>query len=1496
MKNVTYISAGAGSGKTYTLTTTLAELIAKDKNDPEHIEPEQVILTTFTVKAANEFKEKAKAELYKIGKYDEASRLDHALMGTIDSVASTLIKKYWYTIGLSPKQGVMDDNAKETYINQSIANIPSDDDLHFFTKFRKAFNIVDGDSKPDYNYWKAHLKNIVEKSISFDITDYSDSIEESLNVLKMLCNGVHIHLDNGERIAILEALHTEVEGCKESGKKNTTLNSIDDLQKHSRFKEDIEWFAEFGRILGGAPAVPKNSVPIPILEDAKQKAADLWRSQEVYDMQEKYIRTIFRLAKEWNEQYTQYKLNKRIVDFCDIEHYMHKLLQDKEVAAEIGRTYTHLFVDEFQDCSPIQVKIFMALADVVKKSYWVGDTKQAIYGFRASDTELTKAVADIISQSPESSGCQSKTLEESWRSVPSLVNACNKAFVEIFRPVFGDDTEKQVPLKSAMELHPEQFETKLSDRAPHPLRYLNITEKRSAKSTKLKVEDVAQYIKNVIENENVNPSDIAVLGRNGYNLDDVQSALTIIGVACDRETTLDKESKACQLMLALTTLTVNPNDDLAKAEIAYLTQDDMGIGSIIDSKLEYNSTPKEERSPWLGQAEMIKRVNALRPRVMYQGIGALMETLAVELDVKNIMERWQTPIEESMSDVKALIAAAKQYENRSSEMSESATPSGFVTFLDENDIKMPIQGNGVQLLTYHGAKGLEWKYVFLLLDESMEDDDVLRRDFYGIHHFHPSVPTADNLHPQMSIRLLPWIFGSAKKVPDSLSQILFPSQQYDNLHTHCIKESARLLYVGMTRASEVLVLVPWLAKKELNWFKRSGLTSAENVENGDVLGIGVTFKVVEADFPEQEEVYEEPEPKEYRHLDYHSDTPSDAGLRTVAPSGLEGKSNDVSVVYRSEQFITINSGKMHGRNYSEVGDCIHNVYAAIEQLDKSEVEQLVCSHNMDEVLPNADEIIRAWNNLQSYLHNEFGEPQAVYHERPFRSLQENGSVVIGSIDYVYKTPKGSILIDFKTFPQIEAVTDPTSAHFAGMYAGQLDAYTDALEAAGENVIKRYIYYPVSGMLVEIGRAVQIPKIVMNANIYCFDATDSFDLNKMIESAAKTLDKVIMCIEHDPDEEEIQNTTMYIKGESTQGIQTILLKTGMFTINLPYLASRTDVELAFTLMREAKKIRPNLNIYDSDENYLADLSEDNELETYYYRLDNMANIIESQDNHIGVCGIMHEFHIFPKYIKEQMPDSEPQDWTYKAFEDFIDIQWNYEDYEILSRANIKAPDEEEFTARILANNKGFAGVCQKVVLYYEKETKIVPIDDFFDAVKNNKYVKRLDYSQFVIDTMPEDMWKELYDSFDVEPIRSPKTYLLRWNPTISSFKLDEYQDIQSKYPNGFSGLNWSIYEWEEAHEGDRFFMLRTGDDLAGIVFNGVFTSEPYTGEDWAGKGKQRYYMDMDCYDCVPADQKPPIDVELLEKEIPEIDWRKGHSGQLLTEETAKKLEKLWNEMM
>ena len=93
--------------------------------------------------------------------------------------------------------------------------------------------------------------------------------------------------------------------------------------------------------------------------------------------------------------------------------------------------------------------------------------------------------------------------------------------------------------------------------------------------------------------------------------------------------------------------------------------------------------------------------------------------------------------------------------------------------------------------------------------------------------------------------------------------------------------------------------------------------------------------------------------------------------------------------------------------------------------------------------------------------------QATHHERPFRH-ERDGQIITGSIDLVWQTDQGSIIVDYKTCPMgPKAILDTQSEHYAAWYSGQLDAYQDALRAAGEKVLKRYLYYPVSGLLVAI---------------------------------------------------------------------------------------------------------------------------------------------------------------------------------------------------------------------------------------------------------------------------------------------------------------------------------------------------------------------------------------------------------------------------------------------
>lgn len=138
-----------------------------------------------------------------------------------------------------------------------------------------------------------------------------------------------------------------------------------------------------------------------------------------------------------------------------------------------------------------------------------------------------------------------------------------------------------------------------------------------------------------------------------------------------------------------------------------------------------------------------------------------------------------------------------------------------------------------------------------------------------------------------------------------------------------------------------------------------------------------------------------------------------------------------------------------------------------------------------------------------------------------------------------------------------------------------------------------------------------------------------------------------------------------------------------------------------------------------------------------------------------------------------------------------------------------------------------------------------------------------------------------------------TFLMRWNPEISNFKLNDYKELISQSA-GYVSLNWSIHDWFNARVGDKVYMLRTGIDYpkSGLILKGTITSNPELGEDWAGQGKARYYVDFVCDDCVGTMESPIILTTELEATIPSIDWRQGHSGELLSGEQTELLDELW----
>jgi len=87
-----------------------------------------------------------------------------------------------------------------------------------------------------------------------------------------------------------------------------------------------------------------------------------------------------------------------LIDFIDQEELLLRLLEKPEVTALLAGEIDLLLSNEFQDTSPIQLALFVRLAALARKAVWVGDVKQAIYGFRGCDPALMSAVVKTMEQ------------------------------------------------------------------------------------------------------------------------------------------------------------------------------------------------------------------------------------------------------------------------------------------------------------------------------------------------------------------------------------------------------------------------------------------------------------------------------------------------------------------------------------------------------------------------------------------------------------------------------------------------------------------------------------------------------------------------------------------------------------------------------------------------------------------------------------------------------------------------------------------------------------------------------------------------------------------------------------------------------------------------------------------------------------------------------------------------------------------------------------------
>ena len=1039
MKNVKYISASAGSGKTYSLTLALTNAI---KN--KEVEPENVILTTFTKAAASEFKEKAKAMLYENGMVSEADRLDQALIGTIHSVAESLILKYWYVLGLSPKINPIAEEDLDFYRNQSLVNLLKEEDLAFLNQFAEDFNItIFKTRKIDYDFWKGDLSKILEYAKNYQIKDFKPSIAYSKEMTRSLVHGGHHIKVNFDLLEDILNQAQKLNDADDSDEQPSRRRSIETQRRLMKIKDpsSFRYAKDVGEFV--------KKLPWKELAELKSEFADSianpYASEEVRETLNKYIELMFRLAEEWNAKYQEYKTEHHLIDFADMEEYFYKLLEKDEVAADIKATYKYVFVDEFQDCSPIQVKIFDKLSEIVDHSIWVGDKKQAIYGFRGSDTVLTTAVMDIVKENEKKNldGCSTEILGYSWRSQPAIVNFTNA----VFEKGFSNENKKEVHLEPKRDEEDGSVNYWWLAGTNKESRYTALT---------------ANIIELISKGEK--PSDIAVLARNNDDLTDLATYLRDANVPVYIDEGGQSGADTVSLVAALLQLIADESAELPKAQIAFLTEKDYRLEQIIDDKLEYRMK-KNPENLFYDDVALVKALMENRERYKLQSVSALVESLIIELDLFNVAKKLNDNVDTTKL-LHAIIDTAKAYEDHCFLLHLPSSIMGFVAYLGEHDISVSGSTEGVQFFTYHKSKGLEWKTVILLgCDKDiLNPNKFIKRNILGTRIIRVSESTKEHLFPEVKISVFPNLFGNSN-LPDEWLNPIAASERYASLLESYKEEVKRLMYVAMTRPRDHLIIVlngrrgkpmPMLT------FTQLGYTVAEDFQSGhsDLFGVGViSNKLENAD----EDIKYNGSKVENIGIKLAGNPVNNAQPRDLQPSSMSGGEVEVEMI-EAGTTITV-TGKADS---AALGTCIHDIFCVAENKKDNDIAEMVKAYGFESNLPKIDEIKRAWEALTTWLTSNYGSANKLYHELPFKHQLDTAQIITGSMDFVWETDAGCVIVDYKTFPgKKEDLLDENSDFYVGKYKGQLECYENAIIAAGKKVISKLLYYPVVGVIVKI---------------------------------------------------------------------------------------------------------------------------------------------------------------------------------------------------------------------------------------------------------------------------------------------------------------------------------------------------------------------------------------------------------------------------------------------
>ena len=1042
MHTLELVRAGAGSGKTTDLCQTVAEAAA------DGLDPARILATTFTRKAAAELKGRIQAQLLagtdgRAAAHRHADRLELAAIGTVHSVAHQLLSRYAIEMGLSPRLEVVTELASERALSYLLGAIPVSawqpladcgerlgiNDLH-----RRILNLL-----------AAKRGNRISDA---DFTTHMASSADRVSELLAPAGVAAVETPISQLYDLAEEALTNIDGLVNDTQKNT--NTARQKLRQLKSKQIPLWgsYLQAIRITAG-----KKSGADGMLDPLRNHASQVRQNPRLHLDIREFSSLLAVETIRLDSQYKTYKAERGFVDFTDLAILLLELLEDESLAARLAEDLDLVLVDEFQDTNPLQLAIFQRLRRFSPRSRWVGDPKQAIYGFRDTDPEL---VNDIWKNAPDANRTELPSNHRSQRGLVQLVG-------RLFGPIFGDDA-RQTPQKAT---RPRGVE-----------RWVFDTRNQPDDATSLAC-GIAK-----LHAEGIRFGDIVILERTNRLLPPIATAFDTLGIPYLLESPGLLSTREGAIVLAGLRLVADRSDSLAAATVLHLLSDPKQdtpdwiterLQAVRDAKASDEvETPRTFHVPWEGDARFSRIENIDR--------SLLSPTLVVQqvieaLELPTLVQKWGDPARRC-SHLDSILRHTREYEEIAFDGGQAATLSGFILHLeqlasDELDLRYTPQGHdAVTLMTYHSAKGLEWPVVVLSGLNSDRSPNMWSPIVTG-----GGQNDADPLAGR-TLRSWAWPFGQTDgpfgglRTGSGLETDALASSEGQARTLRETDENLRLLYVGCTRAKHKLVFAhregtyAWLAQlAAVDSLLDCSLGEGEH----ELDGIDTSFVLRRLNIGMVDDCRFAARQRE-RWISWTGNpNPPDCSPRFHSPSQASTEPGDAA--FHTEEL----AGPSHFPSgadedqYAAIGDAVHSYLAALPSMlslsdaEKERVaERCLSAFSVTGILSPSD-LVSSGDRFSEWVESKYPGAQWLT-ELPVTAPRSAGGQWNGALDLLLELADGKVvIIDHKSAP----IRREHCAAKASTFSGQLAAYKEMINSTERAVGSCWIHFPLAGVVAEL---------------------------------------------------------------------------------------------------------------------------------------------------------------------------------------------------------------------------------------------------------------------------------------------------------------------------------------------------------------------------------------------------------------------------------------------